>query len=235
MNVWIFGDSFAHDYGIDYQWVNRLKDHYTVHNCAVEGSSLAFSYSEFDSERCNIHHGDAIIFVATNIERKWFVEDAPQNSLRYVHQQDDIGRAARQYWLYLHNSRVDEVMFVNFIYSLELLTIQKNLTSMVLNVNWETEAIMKKTACKSLIMSERTLHSIQLNEYADQACDYWRTQAKIDTKPNHLLQTNHMILYKSIVDCISNNKPLAWDRKKFLTEIITKQLIDQESHDWITM
>ncbi len=234
MNIWIFGDSFAHDYGIDYQWVNRLKEHYTVHNRAIEGSSLAYSYFALDQERDNIEQGDTVIFVATNIERKWFVKDAPGDSLRYVHRQDDVGRAARQYWLYLHNDAVDEVMFTNFIYSLELLTEQKKLTSIVLNVNWETEDIMKRIA-NNIIYSERTLHSIQLDEYDTGACDYWRTQAKIDTKPNHLLKTNHNILYNSLFECITMKTPLKLDQKKFLEKAITKQLIDSDDDKWILM
>ena len=234
--VWAFGDSwcelkgYTKDYYTLYKdqdrpvindgWImqvarNIRSTHTTVYGLA--GTSLHFTYKEFNLARSQIEIGDAIIVVLTEVSRRWFFQDRPRAATGWSVDTNitrDEYDAYKKYIVHLDkNPELDKVMLHLFFQSLEAVTKEKNATAIVIaGFDHEAEFIneIRDTyplihfADKSLISLDRAEFS---NELSEKEVDEVRAFTK-DKRHNHLCRSNHNILAKKVTDYILYREPI---------------------------
>jgi len=231
--IWAFGDSFIHDYKNNKQWINQIatKLNDDITNFGKGGTSLSYSYVKFNEIRNDIKKKDTIVWVTTEIERKWFDVNDPTSAVTFVRPDSShIGKAMLGYLKYLHNPIVDENDFLNFLYNLEYITDKKKLNTIIIPAFPSTEILLNKyrNDFQLLNIAKGNLFDIQRNEYQSGVFMHFKDQKMKDKKPNHMLKVNHNKLAKKIVDSIKLGKHINLT-KNFIENVINKEDLTNEN------
>lgn len=210
MTIWVFGDSYVEERGVDWQWFKQLgklmnEPVIALGESGVNNDFITHQiYLHLEQEK--IHKDDWVIQVHTQYSRQWFFKDRPKLS-NFVHHTDptvlgmtrDEKRAADSWIKYLYNP--------------ECLRWQTYANSLAMHtaVNWLSGG------ARSLIIPgfhngffpfnphigvKGTLtECVSYLETADLA-EYEKmlTQDGGDPRVNHMSQTNHSILAQKIAD-----------------------------------
>ena len=142
--LWIYGDSFAVDWKVDWGWQRQVAvmlDVDRVVNQACAGSSNEWSAMQLRDDRQK--PGDIVIFFTTENTRQWFFKDRPHlsNLASIVDTQDakeleraepEKYRAIMDYWLHLQRDDIDQLRMEHMIDSIRVQTIEGELRLIVI-------------------------------------------------------------------------------------------------------
>ena len=241
VTVWVFGASYAQHYtDLNDQWMTivstELNTDLKVY--ALVGSSVEYTYYNFNQVRSEIKEGDVIILPITTNAKRWFFKDYPSHTgyptdettfenlkLKY----DDTGypevnEAISLHEDYLKNMETFDTYLLNFLYNVNYFSKQKKLHTILLISYFDTDYFFsnKKNDFPYINFANDKLLSISLDEYSKKfLLDHNFSTA--DIKINHLLKSNHKILANKILDNIRYKTPID------LTKGFIKHLITDES------
>ena len=137
--LWIYGDSFAVDWKVDWGWQRQVAvmlDVDRVVNQACAGASNEWSAMQLRDDRQK--PGDIVIFFTTENTRQWFFEDRPhlsnlasitdtQDAKELERAEPDKYRAIMDYWLHLQRDDIDQLRMEQMIDSIRVQTIEGEL------------------------------------------------------------------------------------------------------------
>jgi len=225
--LWIYGDSFAVDWKVDWGWQRQVAvmlDVDRVVNQACAGSSNEWSAMQLRDNKQK--PGDIVIFFTTENTRQWFFEDRPHlsNLASIVDTQDakeleraepEKYRAIMDYWLHLQRDDIDQLRMEQMIDSIRVQTIEGELRLLLIpsfmsNITWTDLTPVHGNMTFSVCDGEFTNENEMIQ---------WYNQS-IDTRANHMTQANHSVFARKLVVSLDEGKPLdlesGFDRE-FLT------------------
>ena len=225
--LWIYGDSFAVDWKVDWGWQRQVAvmlDVDRVVNQACAGSSNEWSAMQLRDDRQK--PGDIVIFFTTENTRQWFFKDRPHlsNLASIVDTQDakeleraepEKYRAIMDYWLHLQRDDIDQLRMEQMIDSIRVKQIENELhllliPSFMSNITWTDLTPVHGNMTFSVCDGEFTNEQEML---------LWYNQS-IDTRANHMTLANHTVFARKLVTSLDEGKPLdlesGFDRE-FLT------------------
>lgn len=241
MTVWVFGASYAKNYGFKDQWMAKVAQGLdTKLFCyALDGCSLDYTYQKFSSVRNQIKENDVVIVALTTQVKRWFFKHKPEQNIVIQYDENTTptnfkfttvtknpkeGEALAAYYESLNNTEAYENYTINFFYNLEYITKKLNLHTIVLTSYYDTEIWLedKKELFPSLNFSIDKLLDVSLLEYTKR---YFvdMPQGITDVRVNHLTKSNHEILANKILDNIKNKIPID------LTKGFIKHILDMET------
>lgn len=231
MTIWIFGDSFAHNWNHKDQWMNQLSNKMNgdVKCFGLAGSSLDYTYTKFNEVRNDISVLDTVIILLTNIERRWLFEDRPNDCC--FTDPEDIGerRALKYYQLYLNHEEIFEVYLYNFLHNLHYLTKKLNLYTLIISNFFQEDnwLISKRKEFPHLCFANGILYDISLGEIKKNSNVPVDKLLTNDFRFNHLIKSNHDILAEKIAENVDKKDTISLDN--FITDIIDEKiLLDEE-------
>ena len=213
--LWIYGDSFAVDWKVDWGWQRQVAvmlDVDRVVNQACAGSSNEWSAMQLRDDRQK--PGDIVIFFTTENTRQWFFKDRPHlsNLASIVDTQDakeleraepEKYRAIMDYWLHLQRDDIDQLRMEQMIDSIRVQTIEGELRLLLIpsfmsNITWTDLTPVHGNMTFSVCDGEFT------NEHE---MIQWYNQS-IDTRANHMTLGNHSVFARKLVTSLDEGKPL---------------------------
>lgn len=242
MTVWVFGASYAKDYGFKDQWMAKLaRDLNTKLVCyALDGCSLDYAYQKFNNVRSQIKENDVVVVTLTTHVKRWFFKYKPEQNI-VIHYDENTtptnfkfttvtknpkeSEALAAYYESLNNPEVYEDYTLNFFYNLEYLTKKLNLHTVIITSYYDTEIWLKdkKELFSSLNFSIDKLLDVSLLEYTKRYFIDMEHGTITDMRVNHLTKSNHEILANKILDNIKNKTPID------LTKGFVKHILDENS------
>ena len=83
--LWVFGDSFAADFQVDYSWYEQLGNKLgcTVANCALPGVDNTWIVHQFQTYMDQMQEDDYVVTMLTDPRRFWLFEKVPNLSNWY--------------------------------------------------------------------------------------------------------------------------------------------------------
>ena len=225
--LWIYGDSFAVDWKVDWGWqrqVAALMDVSRVVNQACAGSSNEWSAMQFRDDRQL--PGDIVIFFTTENSRQWFFKDRPHlSNLASITDTPDAKaleksepekyRAIMDYWLHLQRSDIDQLRMEHMIDSIRVKQIENELHLLLIpsfntSMMWTDLIPVKGNMTFSVCDREFT---------SEQEMLLWYNQS-IDTRANHMTLENHSVFARKIVRSLDEQVPLDLEQD-FATGFLT--------------
>lgn len=204
--LWIYGDSFAVDWRVDWGWqrqVSALMDVTRVVNQACAGASNEWSAMQFRDDRQQ--PGDVVIFFTTENSRQWFFKDRPHlSNLASITDTPDARelqkaepakyRAIMEYWLYLQRDDVDQLRMEHMIDSIRVKQIENELHLLLIpsfnsSMMW-TDLIPVKGNMTFSVCDREFVNEQEMVKWYNQS---------IDTRANHMTLENHTVLARKIV------------------------------------
>lgn len=230
VNVWIFGDSFAH-YSPYNLWFNQIvtKLNLIPRYYGLGGTSLGYTFDRFRQVRNEIQTHDVIIMALSDINRKWFYKDYPSKTLWEILNSDTChSKAVEQYLKYLENNTVNTTYFTNFLYNLHNVTEKLN-THTILLPGFNTtlnELNFQRSSFPSFQISDCSLVDISSDEFKDKDFlnKYMLNLEGGDLRRCHFIEANHNVLADKIIDNILNKKPLLF-KQGFVKSILDKNAL----------
>ena len=222
MTIWVFGDSYAEQYpNLKDQWMKRVADHLdtNVRSFGLVGSSTEFTYHAFNNVRHEFKKNDIIILTLTTHSRRWFFKLYPSHTAQPMPNTDfkspvsiysptgfkEIDESLELYEEFLNNQEVAESHLQNFLYNLNGITKKLNLHTIVILNFYDTAHFLedKKDQFANLHFTKDTIVNVSLNEFTKNYIIEYNNFKK-DTRVNHLIRSNHIILADKIIDNIKN-------------------------------
>ena len=213
--LWIYGDSFAVDWQVDWCWhrqVAAMMNVDRVVNQACSGSSNEWSAMKFRDD--DHKPGDAVIYFATEHSRQWFFEDRPhlsnlasitdtQEAKALEKSEPEKYRAIMDYWLHLQRSDIDQLRMEHMIDSIRVKQIERELHLLLIpsfNVSlmWTDLIPVKGNMTFSVCDREFASHEEML---------LWYNQS-IDTRANHMTLENHSVFARKVVQSLKQKTTL---------------------------
>lgn len=230
MTVWIFGASAAHllDNEPD-QWSRHLANSLNtdVRSLAFTGSSLDYMYYKFNEIRQDIKENDVIVISVIGFERQWLFKEYPHKSMLFSPPSEDklVLEAIELYIRYLQSKEITEVYLINFLYNLNYISKNKNLKTILLVPYADVNEffIYKKELFPHLHIAKGLLLEVSCNEIEK---DILKRKQYIsfdnDTRLNHFIKSNHLILSKKLYDYVVNDIPVNLT-EGFMENVLTNE------------
>jgi hypothetical protein len=218
--LWVFGDSYGIHAEHDPSAVNTW---FWAHELAQKLKCVEYhNYSQMGIGNDYIQHlimecasiispDDYVIIISTSISRKWFIKDKPWLSNFYVNNllnytNPSVVTAINQYLLHLHNPKVDEINFHQFLGWVHYATDKHQWNTIVIpGFDEESYPVSHKYSVKG------SLFDICKNEFTSSIDGEWyyttHCQGR-DKRSGHLLKVNHEILSEKVFDVFTKNKEL---------------------------
>lgn len=213
--MWIYGDSFAVDWKVDWGWQRQVSAMLAVDkvvNQACAGSSNEWSAMQFRDDKQQ--PGDVVIFFTTENSRQWFFKDRPHlsnlASITDTNEAKELKRtepekytAIMDYWLHLQSDNIDQLRMEHMIDSIRVKQIENELHLLLIpsfnsDMMWTDLIPVKGNMTFSVCDGEF------VNE---QEMLLWYNQS-IDTRANHMTLGNHSVFARKIVQSLDEHKPL---------------------------
>lgn len=221
--VWIFGDSFA-DVGFcanhpnnDLTWMQQvsIKLNYDARYLGKGGTSLEYTYEQFNAVRNQINQYDVIVIALTCINRRWFIRENITDNIWKLMTDPYLKTAIEYYMTSFNNNNIYETYLENFLYNLDYVTNTLNTKTIILPC-FETTQIPKNL---NFHVADLCLYNISKQEFKMNLCDdYMQKMNGVDLRACHLIKSNHSILADKICDYIMHNNPINQDA--FKTDIV---------------
>ena len=212
MKLWIFGDSYAQDHGVDTQWQRLLAEHY---QCDIQFDALA-GYSNqrilwgVKQQLPQIQSDDVVIVITTDCMRQWFWQDYPQYSNYYNLKQLEMPNSAANWQALQHYTRwLINPVADQFTYECQLAWLNSlscNTVIIPAFANLPTENALTE------LVSEQEFLDAQHQKL-------WRQRGP-DTRLNHLSTYNHVVLAHKISQQLDLAQPVDLSRD-FHTHFLT--------------
>lgn len=247
MTIWVFGDSYMDNYDTLTQykqisengtipWTKQFetKLNQKVHNLGRCGSSPDYSYTKFNENRHLIKSKDVVIFGLTSLDRRWFKRERPYMTV--VHSEIVLNMfdknerdAVKKYLLYLEHPELYETYLLDFLYNLHSLTRELDLHTIIIPCMFSEmellETLMKRFPRFHFV--EGCLAEVTRKQYTDEFCGKWKNMV-FDGMVNHLIWSNHTVLYEKIKNNIINDDPINFFTG-FLENVISQENIDDQT------
>lgn len=229
MTVWVFGDSFVHlDHRPDDLWMKQVaNDLNEPLNCfGLGGTAIEYTYFKFNEYRTSIQENDTVIVALTDINRRWFFRDKPQEAVKaYSLEGDkDTVEAYKYYGMYLmqHTDPIYTYLY-NFVSNLNYITEKLNLHTIVLFCFSDIENLAKINEFSNINFATGNLFQVCYNEFKESFITKYGllNYAQNDLRRCHLTYSNHTILKNKIINHIKNKTPINLN-EGFITNILDK-------------
>ncbi len=213
--LWIYGDSFAVDWKVDWCWQRQLAGYLRIDrvvNQACAGSSNEWSAMQFRDDKQQ--PGDIVIFFTTEHSRQWFFKDRPHlsnlgsitdthDAKAIKHSEPEKYDAVMNYWIHLQRDDIDQLRMEHMIDSIRVKQIENELRLLLIpsfdtSIMWTDLIPVKGNMTFSVCDREFT---------SEQEMLLWYNQS-IDTRANHMTLANHSIFAEKVVESLSKNKEL---------------------------
>lgn len=225
-NLWLFGDSFSADYvasspipdppNDNFCWHKRLAEKFSLayKNYSYQSTGLDYLYERFDHVRDQMNVDDIVICTLTEFSRSFLFADRPTISTLWSFENGknifskEEKKAFEYYELYLKNIKLSQIHLRNFLHNLQSLNANKRIKTIVLP-GFGSVADYLKTISNDfelLDIAEGNLNQINLDEYADKFIQ--KNTVLSDGKCNHLIRSNHEVLFRKLYDNIINGKKI---------------------------
>jgi len=211
--LWIYGDSFAVDWKVDWGWqrilVNGLPDVDRVVNQACSGCSndwIAKCFKD-DAHKPN----DYVIMMPTESSRQGFWKDRPHlsnlpsivdtpDAAQLKKKEPEKYQAVIDYFVHLQDHKVDELRLEHFAYAVRVIMIERELNLRVIPSfmsNWNyTDLVYTNGNMTFSICDQEFQHPSEMT--------LWYQQS-IDTRANHMVQNNHQVFAHKLIDSYLHN------------------------------
>lgn len=213
--LWIYGDSFAVDWKVDWGWQRQVAAMMNVNrvvNQACSGSSNEWSAMQFRNDK---HEpGDAVIYFTTEHSRQWFFKDRPHlsnlssitdtNEAKSLKSKEpDKYNAVMDYWVHLQRDDIDQMRMQHMIDSIRVKQIERGLhllliPSFACDIEW-TDLIPVKGNMTNSVCDREFVNQHEMI--------LWYNQS-IDTRANHMTLDNHTVFAEKLVDSLANKTEL---------------------------
>ena len=211
-NVWVFGDSYVVDHGLDWQWYKqyaRMKNK-TAHAMAdygVANSWISMQLYEYHHNN-HIQPGDTVIVVTTHCIRHWFLWDHPnisnyQNMMNldpaYFGITKDQIRAVEYYYKHIQSGYQDAFLYDSNTAWLNHYA--EKFAGMdvdtILIQGWNNATDVKHKG--SIPIEGCLFESVCSMEFKDQKrMDEWYYRDIPDQRVNHMMRDNHTVLAEAL-------------------------------------
>jgi hypothetical protein len=209
-NLWVFGDSFAYIPTTGNTWLRQIAARL---NCELRcyargGSSLEYTYEQFNNVRSQFEDSDIVIVALTDVSRRWAIRANEHESMlvamqRYPH----LEEAVKLYITYLDNDSIQEAYLTNFLHNVEHITLHKNLNTVIIPCFESSSSIVAKVKPK-LITAYGNLFAISQGEFMPTFTNRHSITQVSDLRANHLIASNHTILAEKVVRAVTNKQPI---------------------------
>lgn len=216
MTIWIFGDSYSREHGVEWQWFKQLSKltGQDVQVCGQGGWSNSYISYLVDQQISNgsIKPDDFVIQIQTQHNRYWFFEDRPELGNWNGHADArKIGMSNKEYeaWetfiKYLYNPK--ESVWQTYANSMALVGMTHTIPCrcITLPAFWnEREPYNPHLAVIGTLTEWVSYLEFDTEEE-------WRaaiSQPGGDPRPNHLSEHNHGVLAQKIADAVLENKDI---------------------------
>jgi len=231
-HLWVFGDSYAIPYQDNLEsrvhWQFPLMKHLNcdgVKTFAQFGAPNEWIYSQFTEQLNEITPNDFVIFVSTQINRRWFFPDNVGSSNFGVSHSDlaDLSKeqkiALKYYMAYLDNPTMSFINFECLCNSIHYVS-EKNKINLLILPGFE----QKGYPISGRYQVSGSLFDICVNEVKGKDLDSWTNfisniHKGRDPRVGHLSQDNHEILADKLSATFLKNKILNLEqgfREEFL-------------------
>lgn len=229
MKLWIFGDSYVSQSDAD---IEKFKYNHWIHflrknlNCtelevrAHPGAANEWIYFQFFTSLSEIKSDDYVVFVSSQMNRRWFFENDVGSSNYHINDismntiSQEEKTALKYYAKYLDNPIIARIFFENMCNSIHYHAI-KNKLNLILLPGFEGGDNGFPVNGKYKV--EGSLFNIGVNEIKGKTIESWqhfisKTHQGQDPRNGHLSYENHTIMSKKITDTFLNNEPLKLDQ-----------------------
>lgn len=218
----VFGDSFASNWGYDFQWMQQLSDRLgctQFHATAQPGSAnewflmmMADVYS-----KGLITRGDYVVITLSAAGRQWLIERVPQVGNWANMRNVDTGyfglteletQAIDQYYHHLYNPAIDNFRWDAYAAWCTVMSNQllKDGIRLITLEGFGHSTAIRPQSCVPVTGS---LYEISEKEFVSKsAMDAWYDRNVPDQRLNHLLRDNHEILAEKLYQSFAHNEPL---------------------------
>ena len=249
--MWIFGDSYAQDLNESHlrgrefssagflndtfnlswvldSWSYQLSSNFDmeIKNFGVCGSALEYSAQRYTENFSNFKDGDIVIFIVTQLERKYLIDSRPSWGIPWQVQeffkeagysQNDIDFYNRAYVEF--DRRPNDTILSLLLHSAAALK-NRNIKVLFIPCFMDGEVTMREYREKfpgSINETFGHLNSISRQEIIEKFRKEANTSGR-DTRINHMHKLNHDVLINKLTDCIVNDAPLDLNNG-FVTEV----------------
>ena len=223
--LWGFGDSYlalsssnSKDSSQEH-WIHLLKTHLNCDGVELRchpGAANEWIYLQFLSVLPKIKPNDYIVFVSSQMNRRWFFEHDVGSSNFHINDtsmnaiSSQENNALKQYAKYLANPLMASIFFENTCNSIHYQAIMNNL-NLILLPGFESGA--DGFPINGRYKVEGSLFNIGVNEIKGKTIKLWQkyigvTHAGRDPRVGHLSYENHVILSKKLSNTFLNNESL---------------------------
>lgn len=218
----IFGDSFASNWGYDFQWMQQLSDKLgceKFHSTAQPGSAnewFLMMLAEVYSQE-HVKPGDYVVVTLSAAGRQWLIERVPQignwANMRdvdtgYFGLTKDEVNSIESFYMNLYNPAIDNFRWDAYAAWCTVMCnqlLQENIKMITLEGFGHSTAIRPQ----SCVPVTGSLYEISEKEFVSKsAMDTWYSRSVPDQRLNHLLKDNHEILAEKLYQSFTNNEPL---------------------------
>jgi len=231
--LWVFGDSYALPYHTDEQeprihWQFSLTKNLNcdgVKTFAAAGAANEWIYSQFTEQLNQITPNDFVVFVSTQVNRRWFFPDNIGSSNYGVIQRgladlsSEQKTALKYYMTYLDNPIMSFINFECLCNSIHRVSEQNKINLLILP-GFENQGY----PISGRYQVNGSLFDICINEVTGKDMDSWmhfisNIHKGLDPRVGHLSQDNHQILADKLSATFLKNKILNLEqgfREEFL-------------------
>ena len=214
--LWIYGDSFAVDWKVEWGWQRLLTaglpDVDRVVNQACAGCSNDWIARTFRDDAQQ--PGDYVVLMPTESSRQGFWKDRPhlsnlpsivdtKDAAELKRQEPEKYQAVLDYFIYLQDHKVDELRLEHFGYAVRVLMIERELNLRVIPsflTNWNYTDLV-------FVNGNMTFSVCDQEFTSKHEMDLWYAQS-IDTRANHMTQHNHRVFADKLLNSFHNGQPI---------------------------
>lgn len=211
-NLWLFGDSYAVDHAVDWQWYKQLaklknKIPHSMADYGVANSWISMQMFEYLNNG-HIQSGDTVVVVTTHCIRHWFLWDHPNvsNYQNMTHldpnhfgiSRDQI-RAIEYYYKHIQSGYQDAWLYdanTAWLNHYAEILKQRGIEFIILQGFSNATDIQPQG---TTVVSNSLFETVCTLEFKDQkTMDAWYERDIPDQRVNHMMKDNHTVLANAL-------------------------------------
>ena len=220
--LWVFGDSYVAQ---SHSGLDTLKQNHWIHFLATSlecqetklyghtGAANEWIYYQFYSALPEIKSSDYVVFVSSQINRRWFFPNDIGSS-NYLININNNGissaekNALKNYAKYLDNTMISRIFFENMCNSIHYHALKDQLNLILLPGFESGEDGFPVNGRYSV---DGNLFNVGINEIKGKSIENWNNFISTihkgqDPRPGHLSYDNHVILSEKLINTFLNSQ-----------------------------